>query len=309
MVHLRLRAGAPPGIEVEPLRFRVGLETRHVADRRVEPDVEKLARRFGNLEPEIGRIARDVPVGEAGLEPLVQLVADRALQPAGSGPVPQEGFEVGQLEEIVLGVPRHRAGAADRRNRVDQVRGAVGRAADLAGVAILVGGPAFGAGPLDETVRQEHPGLGVVGLLDGAHGNVPGGPQPLVDPGRAVAIFLGVGAVIMIEVHQETGEIRLVFLPHPRDQFLGLDPLGTGFQHDRCAVRVIRADVDRLVSAGALKPGPDVRLDVLDEVPQVDRAVGIGQRAGDQHPARRFGRSGSHRGWRFSLNNPAFSRL
>ncbi len=33
------------------------LETGHVADRRIEPDIEILARRIGNLETKIRRIA------------------------------------------------------------------------------------------------------------------------------------------------------------------------------------------------------------------------------------------------------------
>jgi hypothetical protein len=56
-------------------------------------------------------------------------------------------------------------------------------------------------------------------------------------------------------------------------------------------------------------------LDVLDQVPQVDRAVRIRQRTGDQDPARRFGVRGIHRvrrsrsRWAGAVRHLAFSGL
>ncbi len=38
------------------------LEARHVADWRIQPDIEVLARLIRNLETEVGRIAGDVPL-------------------------------------------------------------------------------------------------------------------------------------------------------------------------------------------------------------------------------------------------------
>ena len=64
----------------------VVLQRGEVADRRVEPDVEVLARRVGDLDAEVGRVAADVPVGEAAvavlvdLEPLADLVQHLGLQ-------------------------------------------------------------------------------------------------------------------------------------------------------------------------------------------------------------------------------------
>src|ERR1700685_2805423 len=40
-------------------------EARQISDRRLEPDVEILARRVRNLEAEVRRVARDVPVPQA----------------------------------------------------------------------------------------------------------------------------------------------------------------------------------------------------------------------------------------------------
>jgi hypothetical protein len=55
-----------------------------------------------------------------------------------------------------------------------------------------------------------------------------------------------------------------------------------GAQHDRRAVGVVGADVMAFVAAQLLEAHPDVGLDVFDQMPEVDRAVGVGQGAGDQ---------------------------
>ena len=62
-----------------------------------------------------------------------------------------------------------------------------------------------------------------------------------------------------------------------RDQLLGRDALRLGLEHDRRAVRVARADVQAVVPAHALEAHPDVGLDVLDDVAEVQRAVGVRQ--------------------------------
>ena len=86
---------------VEALRVAVGgglagvevaLQRREVADRRVEPHVEVLARRVRDRDAEVRLVARDVPVGEAAVrrqlpvgvglaeQPFGRLVADLGLQ-------------------------------------------------------------------------------------------------------------------------------------------------------------------------------------------------------------------------------------
>jgi hypothetical protein len=50
-------------------------------------------------------------------------------------------------------------------------------------------------------------------------------------------------------------------------------------------VRVVCADVGALVAAELLEPHEDVGLDVLDEVPEVDVPIGVGQRRGDEDAA------------------------
>jgi hypothetical protein len=50
-------------------------------------------------------------------------------------------------------------------------------------------------------------------------------------------------------------------------------------------VRVVGAEVGGLVAAEFLKPHEDVGLDVLDQMPQMDVPVGIGQGGGDENAA------------------------
>ncbi len=132
------------------------LEAGHVANRRVQPDVEILARLIGNFEAKVRRIAGDIPLLQACIQPLGDLVGHGVLQGAAAGPGLQHGLEVGQLEEEVLGVFEYRHGAGNRRARVFQLGGRVGGAAFFAVVAVLVFSAAFGAGALNETVGQEH---------------------------------------------------------------------------------------------------------------------------------------------------------
>src|SRR5438034_1066620 len=56
-------------------------------------------------------------------------------------------------------------------------------------------------------------------------------------------------------------------------------------QHDGRAVRVVGAHEMHLVALHALEPHPDVGLDVLHHVADVERRVRVGQRGGDEEPA------------------------
>src|SRR5204862_4755959 len=106
---LRAAAGLDKGIEIDALAVAVVLQAGEVADRRVEPDVEVfLLRDIRYANAEIGRIARDVPVGERflafALEPFLRLVHHLWLQPTGRvEPAPQEipAARIGQAEEVV----------------------------------------------------------------------------------------------------------------------------------------------------------------------------------------------------------------
>jgi hypothetical protein len=55
-----------------------------------------------------------------------------------------------------------------------------------------------------------------------------------------------------------------------------------GGNHDRRAVRIVGADEVHRVPLHALEPHPDVGLDVFHDVADVEIAVGVRQRGGDE---------------------------
>ncbi len=289
VVELGRRALAPEGVEVEALFLAQVLEGAHVADRRIEPDVKEFPRRTRDLEAEVRRIARDVPVGELVLagfaQPFLQLVDRLGLVLAnGARGAAQKllAARVGELEEVVVRGAKLRLGAGHGRIRVLQLGRRVGRAAGFTGVAVLVLGPALGALALDEAVGQEHGLDRVVELLDRAHFNQAGGLELAVDVLGIMPRLVGMRRVVVVEGHMEAGKIPRMLGMDAGDQLFGRDALLLGAQHDRRAVGVVGADIPALVAAHLLEAGPDVGLDVLDQVAEVDRAVGIGQGAGDE---------------------------
>lgn len=104
--------------------------------------------------------------------------------------------------------------------------------------------------------------------------------------GRAqLAVFLGVGRVVIVEVHAEVGEVGGVLGLYVGNELLGGDAFFLGAQHDRRAVRIVGADVDGLIAAQLLVAHPHVGLHVLEHMAEVDGAVGIGEGAGNENLA------------------------
>ena len=91
--------------------------------------------------------------------------------------------------------------------------------------------------------------------------------------------------MIVVEADAEGGEVGLMLLGDAGDELLGRDALLARAQHDRRAVGVVGADVPAVVTAHLLEPRPDVGLDVLDQMTDVDRTIGIGEGAGDEDVA------------------------
>jgi hypothetical protein len=75
-----------------------------------------------------------------------------------------------------------------------------------------------------------------------------------------------------------------------------------GGNHDRRAVRIVGADEVHRVPLHALKPHPDVGLDVFHDVADVEIAVGIRQGGGDEKLAR-DGRGSHWRGFSGVIGN------
>ena len=71
-------------------------------------------------------------------------------------------------------------------------------------------------------------------------------------------------------------------LSDPRDERIRRDAFGLRLEHDRRAVSIVRAHEVHLVALHALEAHPDVGLDVLHDVADVERAVGVRQGGGDK---------------------------
>ena len=279
----------------EALLFTVGLEACKVADRGVEPDVEVLARGVGNRDAEIGCVARDVPVGKiaVGAQPLLilgkhfGLHVGTAVGAVLARPLAQklDGARIGELEEVVRGFLHHRGRARERALGVDHFRGQVHRAAHLAVVAVLIGGAALGAGALDEAVGKEHALFGVVELLDVLGVDKAGSFQLSVDVLGERRVLRAVRAVPVVKLDVKAVKILLAAGSDFSNELLRGDALFLGSDHDRGAVRIVRADKVHRVAAHSLVTHPDVGLDVLHDVADVKGAVCIGQSGRDENIA------------------------
>jgi hypothetical protein len=82
-------------------------------------------------------------------------------------------------------------------------------------------------------------------------------------------------------------QVRLVGSLHRGEQILGRTALLLGAQHGRGAVGVVAAEITDLVSAQGLEAAPDVGLDVLGQVSDVEIRVDVRQRTRHQDPSTR----------------------
>ena len=301
------------GIEVQAALLAQRLQRGQVAHRGVQPHVEILTRRIRDGNAEVGFIARDVPVGQrvAGTfalgrasvgciaaQPFARLVGHLGLQPALRQPVVQElaAARIGEAEEIVLGAADDRRAAGQGGIGVDEVSGGVDLAADLAGVAVLVLGVAVGALALDVAVRQEHFLHRIEELLDGARGHQARRLQPPVDLLRQRRVLGRMGGVPVVEADVIAVQVVRPLGGNACHQFFGRDALGLGLQHDRCAVGIIGPHEQHVLAQHALEAHPDVGLDVLHDVADVERSVGVGQGGGDEQTLGMLAGGGRHGG-------------
>ncbi len=182
----------------------------------------------------------------------------------------------------MVGAFQHRLGAGEGRIGFDQVGGGIHRAAVLAVVAVLVLGVAARAFALDEAVRQEHVLLGVEELLDGARLDQARGLQVAVDLAGEFMVLGRVRAVPVVEADVEALQVGLAAGGDVGHELLRRLAGLLGGDHDRRAVRVVRADEVHLGALHALEPHPDVGLDVFHDVADVEVAVGVRQGGGDE---------------------------
>ena len=198
-------------------------------------------------------------------------------------PIVEESVQLLDVDEQVVGLANFRRAARKRTLGVNQIGRIVVCPALVATVAVLVGRFAFRACAFDKAVGQKSAGLGVEKLgdflFDDQSGFSERGPNLQTHRSR----FRAVRAAVVVELDIESGEVGRVGLLHLGDQlFLG-DAFLPGADHDGRAVGIVGTDIDAPPAAKFLESDPDVRLQILDEMPDMDVAVGIRQCAGHQN--------------------------
>ena len=85
-------------------------------------------------------------------------------------------------------------------------------------------------------------------------------------------------AVILIKSDMETGKITQMFTMDARNQLLRRNPFLLGTQHNRRAMRIISTDIVDSMPLHFLETHPDICLNILNQMPQMDAAIGVRQR-------------------------------
>src|SRR5437667_2457582 len=101
---------------------------------------------------------------------------------------------------------------------------------------------------------------------------------------RQIDVHGRVGRVPVIEAQVKALEIPGAARGDSRDELLRADSFLLRLEHDRCPVRVVGAHEVQPISMYSLEAHPDVRLDVLGDVPNVERGGGVGERRGYEYP-------------------------
>src|SRR5471032_2288308 len=281
------------GVEIDAFLVAIVFQAGQVTDRRIHPNIEKLAWCIRNRDAEVRRIARNIPVSQLFArftQPFADLVDHFRLQAAWRvQPVFQEfkAARVRQLEEILFRRLHHGRGVGEDREWIDQVGWLVSRTAHFAIVAILVLGAAFRAFALDVAVGQEHALDGVKEAVDGFRDDQARIAQFAVDGLRQLHVFRRIGRIPVVKGDMETVQVLGAAGGDIGDEFLRRDAFLFGGDHDRRAVRIVGAHQVHFtrrfaIALHALEPDPDIGLDIFHDVANVKCGVCVRQGSGDE---------------------------
>ena len=195
---------------------------------------------------------------------------------------------VRQFEEKVLRAFELRLDARQGGVGLDQVGGGIDRAADFAVVAVLVFGVALGALAFDKAVGQKHVFRGVEKLLNGFALNQRAAllgrnvAQVAVDLARQFVVLRGVGTVPVVKADVKAVQVLLAPGGNVGHELLRRLARFFGGNHDGRPVGVVGAHKIDGMALHALKAHPDIGLDVLHDVADMEISVGVGQSGGDE---------------------------
>ena len=80
----------------------------------------------------------------------------------------------------------------------------------------------------------------------------------------------------------KTSKVFLMIFARLANYFVFAAAFFTSPEHDCGAVSVVGTHINTVVPTEFLKADPDIGLDIFDQVPQMDGAVGVGQGTGDE---------------------------
>ena len=183
-----------------------------------------------------------------------------------------------------------RRGAAQRAPRVDELDWAIVVTAVAAIVARFIRRTTLGTLAADKPIGQERADLWIKELLDVAFFYEPRFADRLPNLRAELPVLCTVRAAVVVELDVERGKITLMRLLHLGNKFLFAAAGLPGTDHHRRAVRVVGTHVNAAVAHQLLESHPDVSLDVLHQVANVDVPIGVRQGRGDEDSTHSFRR-------------------
>ena len=141
---------------------------------------------------------------------------------------------------------------------------------------------AFGALAFNEAVWQKHVLLGVEELLNDLRFDQVRLFEIAINLARQFMVLRRIGAVPVVKTDMKTIQIRFATRGDVGHELLRRFASLFSGNHDRCAVGIIRTHKIDIVALHLVKTHPDIGLDVLHDVPDVEVAVGIGQGGGNE---------------------------
>jgi hypothetical protein len=98
--------------------------------------------------------------------------------------------------------------------------------------------------------------------------------------------FLGMGTPVVVKANAKAGEIALMALRHLSQKLRFGTPLFLSPQHNGRSVGIVGAHINSTIALGTLKSNPNVSLHVLNQVSQMNMAIGVGQGARNKNSLR-----------------------
>ena len=203
MVELGAAVCVPEIGKIEIMTRTQGLESGHIAHRRIHPDIKIFARLARNFKAPVRRIAGNIPRLQTGSKPFRQFVAHRFLDMGIFQPLLQKAGKARQIKEEMLGIAQDRRRPGQHGIRRQQIGGRICRAAHFAVVAVLVFGLTFRTRAFDKAIGQKELFFRVIELGNGFAQDMAALHQTLIHITRPIAIFFAMGAVILMMINQK----------------------------------------------------------------------------------------------------------